>query len=112
MDRYVIRNNVIGEIAEQPCCMIPMLYSCDNFTKRNILRCDYESCLNILEGEEKESYIYDWNSPFRNIYDTEQEYYKAMVKWATFTSKDGVKPCDEVIEIKTGRDDTENSITK
>lgn len=111
MDRYIIRNNMTGEVTEQACYMIPKLYSCDYFTERNILRRDYESYINIVKGEERESYIYDWNSPFRNIYDTEQEYYKAMVKWATFTSKDGVKPCKEVIEIKSDIDSIENSIT-
>ena len=111
MDRYVIRNNMTGEVTEQAYYMIPKIYSCDNFTERNILRCDYESYLNIVEGEEKESYIYDWNSPFRNIYDTEQEYCKAMVEWVKFGSKDGINPIEEVIEIKTGRDD-KNSITK
>lgn len=111
MDRYVIKDNKTGEVEEYAEYMIPKLYSCDTFTDKNILRRDYESYLEILDGEEKESYVYDWNSPYREIHETEQEYYKAMVEYATFTSKDGIKPINEVLEIKTTDEKVQNKIT-
>ena len=78
---------------------IESAFGCDVFYDHNCLKEEYEQTLTDMDEEEKAEYIEYWQRHGNTVFENKKDYYKEMIEWETWTSPNGIKAVNQVIEI-------------